>query len=230
MNNITTAVKTSLSALFSIRFWRAVGGYFGIGKRGGEVDLDSPNLLGEFLDSRASHVAQTALYGYMKTRAGTGFPALFEDSAMLASINIAKWQIWLACLSDLAVYGGVLVRLRTGEPAGVIRGMLEGVVARVLEAGGARAADEAGDDFAAGVRQVRERIAACDFDALRDDESAFTESPRAVVYWSPVADELKNRDVEIVRNSVRFRWQEVRRDLRRRLRAEALVSGVDADG
>jgi len=36
---------------------------------------------------------------------------LFETKEFLRSINIAKWQIWAACVSDLAVFsGGLLYR------------------------------------------------------------------------------------------------------------------------
>lgn len=214
---------------------RYIGGGFrglagrGIGGRRGA--LDSPDALGEFLDSRASHVAQTALYGYMKTRAGTRFPALFEDPAMLTSINIAKWHVWAACLSDLAVYSGVLLRRDSGAPAETVRAALMPLVARALESsGGGGDRDEAGEDFPAAVARVKARVAGCDLDALGDDDSAFTESPRALVHWAPIADELKRRDAGIVRNSVRFRWQEIRRDLRRRLRAREVMATAGVDG
>ncbi|MDD9884950.1 MAG: hypothetical protein OXU62_10575 [Gammaproteobacteria bacterium] len=213
---------------------RYIGGGFrglagrGIGGRRGA--LDSPAVLGEFLDSRASHVAQTALYGYMKTRAGTRFPALFEDPAMLTSINIAKWHVWAACLSDLAVYSGVLLRRDSGAPAETVRAALMPLVARALESSGGGDRDEAGEDFPAAVARVKARLAGCDLDALGDDDSAFTESPRALVHWAPIADELKRRDAGIVRNSVRFRWQEIRRDLRRRLRAREVMAAAGVDG
>ena len=214
---------------------RYVGGGFrglagrGVGRRRGA--LDSPAALGEFLDSRASHVAQTALYGYMKTRAGTRFPALFEDPAMLTSINIAKWHVWAACLSDLAVYSGVLLRRDSGAPAETVRAALMPLVARALESsgGGGGERDEAGEDFPVAVARVKARLASCDLDALGDDDSAFTESPRALVHWAPIADELKRRDAGIVRNSVRFRWQEIRRDLRRRLCAREVMAAAGVD-
>ena len=213
---------------------RYIGGGFrglagrGIGGRRGA--LDSPDALGEFLDSRASHVAQTALYGYMKTRAGTRFPALFEDPAMLTSINIAKWHVWAACLSDLAVYSGVLLRRDSGAPAETVRAALMPLVARALESSGGGDRDEAGEDFPSAAARVKARVASCDLDALGDDDSAFTESPRALVHWAPIADELKRRDAGIVRNSVRFRWQEIRRDLRRRLRAREVMAAAGVDG
>ena len=214
-------IKNITNTLFSLKFWRIFGRYTGAGKGADAGDIDTPAALAAFIHSHASHVAQTSLYGYMKTRSGTRFPELFEDPAILASINIAKWHIWLACLSDLAVYSGVLLCRRTDGSAARIRAIIEQIVAAALAQTGTPA--EAGDDFAAAARKLNQRIAHAALDELGDDDSAFTESPAALVYWSPIADELKNRDVEIIRNSVRFRWQEVRRDLRRRLQADVLV-------
>ena len=44
--------------------------------------------------------------------------------------------------------------------------------------------------------------------------------------WAPVKDELKELDEEIVRNSVRFRWQEVRRDFARHVDYRALLDAM----
>ena len=224
-SNTSDMIKNNNNPLFSLNSWikfgRILRRYTGAGKGVGGDDITTPAALGAFIHSRASHVAQTSLYGYMKTRVGTRFPALFDTPAMLASINIAKWHMWLACLSDLAVYSGVLLCRRTDTPAPRIRAIIGQIVAAALAQTGTPA--EAGDDFADAAGKLEARIAHAALDQLGDDDSAFTESPAALVYWSPIADELKNRDVEIIRNSVRFRWQEVRRDLRRRLQADVLV-------
>jgi hypothetical protein len=65
----------------------------------------------------------------------------------------------------------------------------------------------------------------CDWTRVTDDEAAFSESPSALVRWAPIVEELKQFDEGIVRNSVRFRWQEIRRDLRRCLDARAVLRG-----
>ena len=75
---------------------------------------------------------------------------------------------------------------------------------------------------------MRARLSLCEWNDFGDEEAPFTESPDALVKWAPIADELKQLDEEIVRNSVRFRWQEVRRDLRARLDAQALVASLAA--
>lgn len=202
-------------------FFRTLRRYTGA-TRGAAGAVDGAAALAGFLQSRASYVAQHTLFGYMKTRAGMKFPLLFEDAAMLQSMNIAKWRVYLACLSDLAVYSGVLLRLHAGAPGERVRAVVTAAVEQALAENGAP--DDAGDGFAEAAREVRLRIARVDFDALGDDESAFSESPRALVDWAPVVDELKSLDAEIIRNSVRFRWHEIRRELRKRLRAAEVVA------
>jgi hypothetical protein len=197
--------------------------YLGAGPGRRTTPITGRKDLQRFLETRSSFVAQTSLYGYLRTRAGMRFPELFTDDAFVTSINIAKWQLWLACLADLSVYAGGLLS-RTQAPPEQIRALVSGVVEAILEATGVPA--DAGEDFEAGARRLRARIALCDWASVPDDETAFSESPAALVRHAPIVDELKQLDEPIVRNSVRFRWQEVRRDLRRDLDAVAVLASV----
>ena len=61
------------------------------------------NLI-EFVHSRAAYVAQTSLYGYLKTRMGRQYVDIFKDEFFAPSLNKAKWELYFACLSDLTVY------------------------------------------------------------------------------------------------------------------------------
>lgn len=204
--------------------WIWLREYLGIARRGRRLPIVDREGLRHFLETRSSHVAQTSLYGYVRTRAGTRYPELFENDDFIASINIAKWQLWLACLSDLAVYAGGLIQHRTEEPAAAIGSLISSVVEEALSATGTP--PDAGDAFAAGVATVRDRLEKVGWADITDDEEPFSESPEALVKWAPIVDELKQFDTEIVRNSVRFRWQEVRRDLRRDLDAAAVLETV----
>lgn len=198
--------------------------YLGTGAGRSKKRVVDRESLEDFLTSRSSHVAQSSLYGYLKTRAGTRFPELFADDDMLRSINIAKWQVWLACLSDLSIYAGGLLAQRSHAPTAAVARVMSDAVEAVLQKTGRP--DEAGRDFASKADQLRMRVSTCDWPSVRDDETPFSESPAALVRWAPVIDEFKQLDDEIVRNSVRFRWQEVRRDLRRALDAEALIGAA----
>jgi len=192
--------------------------------RGRNTPITGRDGLQRFLETRANFVAQASLYGYLRTRAGMRFPELFSDDVFVRSINIAKWQLWLACLADIAVYAGGLVASRTGAPPETVGELMRSVVEGILAATGMPA--DAGEEFEAGAQRVRARIALCDWSSVADDETAFSESPAALVRHAPIVDELKQLDEPIVRNSVRFRWQEVRRDLRRDLDAIAVLGSI----
>ena len=195
--------------------------YLGARRAGRKRTIADAAALAHFLDTRASHIAQTTLYGYLRTRAGTRYPVLFENDAFVVSINHAKWQMWLACLSDVAVYAGGLLARRSRDDAAPAGAVVRRAVDAILERTGRP--DDAGPRFDEGVEAVRERLIRCDWHALWDDEAAFTASPEALVRHAPIIPELMALDEEIVRNSVRFRWQEVRRDLRAALDADAVV-------
>ena len=85
---------------------------------------------------------------------------------------------------------------------------------------------EAGEDIESAVEKTDQRIRNCDWSLERDDDTIFSQSPTALYYWSPIADELKERDEIIVRNSVRFRWIEIRRSARRQLDIELIFQNL----
>ena len=198
-------------------FWRAIRDCFGRGRwRRGEPVRDRAALQ-RFIDSRASFVAQTSLYGYLRTRAGMRYPELFSNDEFVKAIDAAKWQMWLACLSDLSVYAGGLLARRTGADTAWIARLMDAILDAALAASGTV-------HEPVRVERVRARLALCDWTAIPDDGTPFSESPRVLIECAPIVDELKQLDEEIVRNSVRFRWQQVRRELRRDLDAHALMA------
>ena len=90
--------------------------------------------------------------------------------------------------------------------------------------------EEAGPQFVQSCQKVRERIASQVWREVLDGEDAFSVSPDALVEWSPIVDTLKDLDAGIVRNSIRFRWQEIRRDFRADVRpAEILAAAKKMD-
>jgi hypothetical protein len=207
--------------------WATVRSYIGLGRTAAPEPIDTPEALARFLDQRAAFVAQTSLYGYLRTRAGMRYPELFSDDAYVASINIAKWHVWLDCLGDLAVHAGSRLAHRAPRELPRIAQVLVATVDGILARTGSPA--EAGGEFAAHAARVRQRVARTDWLSIGDGEAAFTASPAGLVRWAPVMDELKQLDEEIVRNSVRFRWQEVRRDFSRDLDCEALLTSMPGD-
>jgi hypothetical protein len=181
--------------------------------------------LAEFLNTRASYVSQVSLYGYLRTRAGMRYPELFDDDVFVRSINIAKWQIWLACLSDLVIYTGGLLKQQVHAEDSKITLLTRSVLDSILEETGIPS--DAGNEFTSSMNQVRQRVAECIWETISDDEAPFSQSPSALVKWSPIVDDLKQLDEEIVRNSIRFRWQKVRRELRLCLEAAEVLDSAN---
>jgi len=214
-------VKSFVAPVFTRSYWQMLGDYVGIGKSRKLELITDRDSLAVFLSTRASHVAQTSLYGYLRTRAGTRFPEMFENPDILMSINIAKWHIWLACVSDLSLFAGQCLYQSGKLDEATIQRLLPAALQRLLDDIGEP--EEAGPDFAGARDKIVQRVANCDWTQERDDDTLFSQSPEALFYWSPIADELKERDEIIVKNSIRFRWIEVRRSARRLLDCDALA-------
>ena len=204
-------IKEALTAL-KIQFWH---------RREKLGPITDKEKLAEFITSRASMVGQTSLYGYIKTRAGTRFPELFKNDTFVASINIAKWQIWSACVSDLVVYAGSLI-CREHAQTTEVHATMQSVANLVFDS--IVSPEEAGPDFKQSIERIKTRLSSCEFDQSLDLDVIFTQSPDALVHWSPIVDELKVLDEDIVRNSIRFRWQEPRRELRDALQVGPLMN------
>jgi hypothetical protein len=214
--------RFSWSALRPAELLGTFRAYFGLGNAARMGPIDTPEALAQFLDTRAAFIAQTSLYGYLRTRMGMRYPELFADDAFVEGVNIAKWQIWLDCLSDVSVYAGSRIAQQfpreTPRVAEMMGGLIDDILARTGQP------HDAGKEFLSHSQSVRDRIARTDWLAVGDLDAAFTRSPASVVRWSPIVDELKALDEEIVLNSVTFRWQEVRRAFTRHLDAGAIIA------
>lgn len=211
-------------SLFSLRpgeLWRLLKSYVGLEGHSRRQQITDRAGLANFLETRASYIAQASLYGYLRTRAGMRYPELFDDDPFVEAINIAKWQVWLACLADIAVYAGGCLAKYAPHEAPRVAALLPGIIGEILDRTGVPA--EAGAEFSAGAAQVRDRLARTDWLSVGDGEAAFSASPDALIHWAPIMDELKQLDETIVRNSVRFRWQEVRRDFIQDLDARSVL-------
>jgi hypothetical protein len=184
--------------------------------------VTTPAGLAHFVDTRSKFVAQTTLYGYLKTRAGTRYVSLFEDDTFVASINISKWEIYFACLSDLTVHAvaraGAGSEASRDEMAALARWCFE-------QAAPDTKPEEMRPDSTALARSAfDERLAGVVWQAAEAGDTAFDRSPQALVEWAPVAPELKEYDAEIVANSLRFKWQNIRAELAKSLDGPAVMA------
>lgn len=191
--------------------------------------LDTPERLADFLRTRASYVAQTSLYGYLKTRMGTSYRVYFEDDTFSASIRMAAVKLFLSCLADLTVFAAALCERDGPLPPDGAAALAQHCFRRAAEKG--LADTGTGAVPAETLERFDLRLRATDWPAAAaDGRHAFAGSEADLVRFAPVIDEYKELDREIVMNSIRFRWRDVRDQLRRRIDAPALGHAMRQDG
>lgn len=186
--------------------------------RSDRAPIDSIDRLTHFARTRAAYVGQHKLYGYVKTRMGHNYPKMFKDDTFIASLNFAKIRVVAACLSDMSCYVAALAARGDAWTDDERRDLAR----RCFQTGISALVGEEADPLlrAEWLKDFQGRLAQTDWQG--EPTSFFTESPRALIRWAPIADELKRYDVEIVKNSIRFAWTEVRSDFSRRLDAAAI--------
>lgn len=199
---------------------RVLAGMFGLGSQA--QPLDTVDALADFVSARSAYVSQKKLYGYLKTRMGTRYPTMFEDEQFIASINIAKAHIFAACLSDMTLFAvadvGAQGRLsREGKDALARLCFRRGLDANAAQLAHADAAASWNETFEA-------RLADVQWDNVAAGGDVFGTSPAALVEWAPIAPQLKAHDREIVENSLKFAWIEIRRDYRRLVDRAAIAA------
>jgi hypothetical protein len=182
--------------------------------------IDNVAKLQDFVATRSAYLAQKTLYSYVKTRMGIRYPAMFEDKNIIASLNIAKLHVFAACLSDLTIYA-VAIGLR-GQPIG--NGEREELARRCYKVALAEIIGAAPEQFSVPdyVGEFDRRLADTDWQHGALQPENFTRSSRALVRWAPIEDELKKFDSEIIENSVKYAWRDIREQYRKRINVDAI--------
>jgi hypothetical protein len=202
------------------RFWLELSSR--LGTRRDATPIDSVAKLRNFVGTHSAYVAQKTLYGYVKARMGTRYPRMFEDDAIIASIDIAKQQVFAACLSDLTIYA-VATALHD-QPVGdaARRELSQRCYQAALHEHDVKPSERwSAQDC---IAEFERRIDGTDWRFGARQPENFTHSPGALVRWAPIADELKRFDTEIVENSIKFAWREVREQFRNRIDGNAVCA------
>ena len=176
----------------------------------------------EYARTRAAFVCQKKLYGYIKTRVGTRFPKLMDDDIFVQSLNIAKLEIFAACMADMTCFC-VSEATRDTNIGNERRADLARHCYRlgILDNDDGSCGGDAAERWLAA---FEERLGRTVWQA--SGPAHFTESPKALVRWAPIADDLKKLDVEIVENSILNAWIEFRSEFVERLDRDALAASL----
>ncbi|MDC1096081.1 esterase [Pelagibacteraceae bacterium] len=169
--------------------------------------INSKDDLKNFIKERSAHVTQTTLYGYLKTRIGTRYAMMFEDEKFSKSIDIAKWNIYMIALIDCTFYVfSYLIDVKKLK-----QNDSEKVFINIIKEEEKNGLDK--KIFHEAKLQFDKRIKEVEWEKYHKD-SPFKNSGLALFKWSPIADELKILDKEIVLNSIKLKWNLVENDFK----------------
>jgi hypothetical protein len=160
-----------------------------------------------FVQERSAHVTQTTLYGYLRTRIGTRYQLMLDDEKYSQSINIAKWNIYIAALSDLTLYVFSYLIAQKNLKENDAEEVFINIINNELKNG----LDE--ELFNNAKKEFISRLKTTNWNKFYLD-NPFKNSGLALFHWSPIADELKVLDKEIVLNSIMLKWNLVENDFK----------------
>lgn len=188
--------------------------------------IDSVEALSTFVSTRSAFVAQKTLYGYLKTRMGTRYPSMFEDDVFVSSIDIAKMHVFAACLSDLALFAASRALEDESADKSAYRDLALHCFRRGLRENEEQSLGIEGFSPVEALAEFERRLAFHDWDSSLPAPELFTASPAALYEWAPIAPQLKRDDKEIVQNSIKFTWRDVRVQLDKRVDPAAIAADL----
>ena len=164
--------------------------------------------LAEFIQKKSAWVAQVTLFGYLKTRMGTKWVLHFDDEKFLASINLAKWNIYSIALQDLTFYSLSYLKVFSDfQDTNKASEIYDAIIANEIKNG-------MPSDVVANARETfSERLKKIDWSTYYKSWP-FNESALALYKWAPVAEDLKTLDRKIVLNSMILKWDNVKKEFK----------------
>ena len=169
--------------------------------------ISSKKDLQNFVQERSAHVTQTTLYGNLKTRIGTRYQLMLDDEKYSGSVNIAKWNIYMAALSDLTLYVfSYLIdqkKLKENDAEEIFITIIKNELKNGLNE---KLFDSSKKEFIL-------RLSSVNWNKFYL-EKPFKNSGLALYNWAPIADELKVLDKEIVLNSIMLKWNLVENEFK----------------
>ena len=162
-----------------------------------------------FIQEQSAQVSQMTLYGYLKTRMGAKHVLMFEDKDFLNSINIAKWHIYAASLTDCTFFCfSYLYKERNfSKTEEANRIFFEILNAEKVNGMNLDSYETATKEFNSRYQQINW----ANYCGLEP----FEHSSNSLYHWSPIADELKKLDKKIVINSMLLKWNNVQNDFKK---------------
>ena len=169
------------------------------------------NALENFIQSKSAWVTQVTLYGYLKTRMGTRYVLHFENDEFMASVNLAKWNIYAMALQDLTFFTFSYLKTNfnyneTEKAKEIFLNILDDEISNKMPND---IIDEAKKNF-------EHRYKDINWDTYCND-LPFNPSALSLYKWAPIAEDLKVLDRKIVLNSVILKWDIIKKEFKERI-------------
>ena len=177
-----------------------------------KTKISNLDELEDFIQSKSAWVTQVTLYGYLKTRMGTRYVLHFENDEFMASVNLAKWNMYAVALQDLTFY--TFSYLKNNFNYQDIDKADE-IFLKILD-------DEIKNKMPQDIieeakKNFNDRLENINWETYYND-FPFNPSALSLYKWAPIADELKNLDRKIVLNSVILKWDIVKKEFVERIK------------
>tara|TARA_S200000501_G_C20776240_1_gene722820 strand:+ start:108 stop:731 length:624 start_codon:yes stop_codon:yes gene_type:complete len=171
--------------------------------------IKSFNDLESFIQSKSAWVTQVTLYNYLKTRMGTRYVLHFENDKFMASVNLAKWNIYSVALQDLTFFTFSYLKVNfnftdNSKAKEIYFNILDDELSNKMPLEIIKEAKEKFD----------ERLNNIDWDNYFMDHP-FNPSALTLYKWAPIADELKTLDRKIVLNSMILKWNNIEKEFKK---------------
>jgi hypothetical protein len=165
--------------------------------------------LENFIQTKSAWVTQVTLYNYLKTRMGTRYVLHFNNDKFMASVNLAKWNIYAAALQDLTFFTFSYLKSnlnyqKTEKSKEIFFKILDDETTNKMPL---NIIEEAKNNFT-------QRFQGTNWEIYYKD-LPFNSSALSLYKWAPISEELKKLDRKIVLNSMILKWNNIQKEFER---------------
>src|SRR5210317_2634001 len=167
------------------------------------------NDLEHFIQTKSAWVTQVTLYSYLKTRMGTRYVLHFDNDVFMASLDIARWNIYSVALQDLTLFTFSYLKVNFNyqnldQSKEIFSKILDDEISNKMPL----------DIIEEAKKTFNERLQNINWETYYKD-LPFNPSALSLYKWAPIAEELKTLDRKIVLNSMILKWDNIKKEFER---------------